>query len=202
MFVKHNFVRSRGSSPAAVAKARGSARAAVRYYQHRPLGAEEPARGFFGPDGGLAREEVHRLLDEHQPAGGGYLVHRLILSPADDERPADLRALTRETMRRLAAEKGQELHWAAVEHRHTAHPHVHIVIAGGGERDGALRGVRVDLPDIGRLKADARDYCRAAGRERDGWARALDAAARDDDGSRAPARERAVRERDDGEWSP
>ena len=158
MFLKHTFVRSKGSSPAAVAQARGTARAAVRYYQHRPLGPEEPARGFSGPDGSLAREEVHRLLDEHQ--AGGYLVHRLVLSPADDEQPADLRALTRETLRRLAAEKGQVLHWAAVEHRHTAHPHVHIVIAGGGARDGERCGVRVELVDIGRIKADARDYCR------------------------------------------
>ncbi len=200
MFVKHTFVRSKGASPAAVAKARATARAAVRYYQHRPLGPEEPERGFFGPDGGLAREEVNRLLDEHQ--AGGYLVHRLILSPADDEQPEDLRALTRETLRRLAAEKGQALHWAAVEHRHTAHPHVHVVIAGAGEREGVVRGVRVDLPDIGRIKADARDYCREAGRERDGWARALDAAAREDAADRAPARERAVREVDRDDWSP
>ena len=200
MFLRHTFVRSKGASPAAVAKARGIARAAVRYYQHRPLGPEEPARGFFGPDGSLAREEVNRLLDEYQ--AGGYLVHRLVLSPADDEQPADLRALTRETLRRLEAEKGQALHWAAVEHRHSAHPHVHIVIAGGGEREGERCGVRVDLADIGRIKADARDYCREEARERDGWARALDAAAREDAADRSPVRERPLRERDRDDWSP
>ncbi len=199
--MKHTFVRSKGSSPAAVAKARGTARAAVRYYQHRPLGRDEEERGFCGPDGGLTRDEVNRLLDEHQ--AGGYLVHRLILSPADDEQPEDLRALTREMLRRLAAEKGQTLHWAAVEHRHTDHPHVHIVIAGGGEREGAVRGVRVDLADIGRMKADARDYCREEVRDREGWVRALDAAQRADAAARTLADTRAARGagRDD-EWSP
>ncbi len=200
MILRHNYIRSAGSSAAAVAKARGTARAAVRYYQHRPLGRDERERGFFGKEGGLTRDEANRLLDAHQARG--YLVHRLVLSPAADETPEDLRALTRRVLRQLEAEKGQVLHWAAVEHRHTAHPHVHIVIAGGGEREGERCGVRVDLADIGRIKADARDYCREDGRERDGWARALDVAAREDAVDRMPARERAVREGDRDDWSP
>ncbi len=200
MILRHNYIRSAGSSPAAIAKARGTARAAVRYYQHRPLGRDERERGFFGKDGGLTRDEANRLLDAHQARG--YLVHRLVLSPATDETPEDLRALTRRVLRQLEAEKGQALHWAAVEHRHTAHPHVHIVLAGGGERDGALREVRLTTADYARVKADARDYCREEARERDGWARALDAAAREDVADRVPARERPVRELDRDDWSP
>ena len=194
MILRHTFTRSRDA-----------ARAGLRYYQLRPRGEEEPPRQIFDRERTLTRAEAHRLLDEHQ-VGGGYLVHRLMLSPEAGETPADLRAMARRTLRQLEHEKGAALHWVAVEHHNTAHPHVHILLAGGGDRagdDGARRvEVRLDRADHARVKADARAYCREEARDRDGWARALDAAARDDAGSRAPARERAVRERDDGEWSP
>ncbi len=201
MILRHNYVRGQGSSAAAVAKARATARAAVRYYQMRPRGEDEPARGLFTKDGGVTRDEANRLLDAHQARG--YLVHRLVLSPADDETPEDLRALTRRVMRHLEVEKGQRLHWVAVEHQHTAHPHVHVVLAGGGEREGAVREVRLDRADHARIKAAAGDYCREEARDRAGWARALDAAQRADAAVRTPADARVARGvgRDD-EWSP
>ena len=109
-------------------------------------------------------------------------------------------------MGRLEDEQGLTLHWAAVEHRHSDHPHVHIVLAGGGDRP-ALGGeeraeVRLSTADYARMKADALDYCLEEAHERDRWARALELDGRDDDG--APAgRDRPERELDhDDDWTP
>jgi hypothetical protein len=52
-----------------------------------------------------------------------------VLSPADG-RHVDLRQLTRNTMGQLARDVGvKDLRWIAAEHRNTAHPHVHILMA-------------------------------------------------------------------------
>ncbi len=204
VILKHNYIRNRGASPQALAKARDTGRAALRYYQHRPLGPEEPERGFFGPDGGLTRDEAHRLLDEHQARG--WLVHRLILSPADEVTPEDLRALTRAVLGRLEDERGLTLHWAAVEHRHSDHPHVHIVLAGGGDRPtlgGQERAeVRLATSDYARMKADALDYCLEEVHDRERWDRAcaLEHGRDGGDAAGAPRREPEIDHDDD--WTP
>ncbi len=175
MILRHTYTRSRDT-----------ARAGLRYYQMRPRGADEPPRSIFGQDGTMTRDEAYRLLDAHQVGGGaggqerGYLAHRLMLSPGADERPEDLRDLTRHVMRELARDKGQRLHWVAVEHRNTAHPHVHIVLAGGAG-DGQLRELRLDRADHARIREDGLDYCRLTARVRDDWDRALAAATREAD---------------------
>ncbi len=188
MILRHTYTRSRDT-----------ARAGLRYYQMRPRGDEEPPRSIFGADGAMTRDEAYRLLDRHQARG--YLAHRLLLSPAADERPEDLRDLARHVMRELERDKGQALHWVAVEHRNTAHPHVHIVLAGGAEREGRPRELRLDRADHARIKEDGLDYCRLAARVRDDWDRALATATREADAGR-PGREAAappIRGRDD-DW--
>ncbi len=190
MILQHSYTRSRAV-----------ARAGLRYYQMRPRGVDEPARAIFGKDGTMTRDEAYRLLDAHQARG--YLAHRLMLSPSDEERPEDLRAMTYRVMRDLEGDTGRALHWVAVEHRNTDQPHVHIVLAGGGAApDGRLEEVRLGRADHARIKAEAAESCRLEARVRDGWDRALAAAARDDAGARAPARERLVRELDRDDWSP
>ncbi len=52
------------------------------------------------------------------------------------------------------------------------------------------------------MKGDAAEYCRLEARVRDGWDRALDAAARDAAGARAPARSRPARGGARDDWSP
>lgn len=53
----------------------------------------------------------------------------MVLSP-EDARGLDLRQLTRAVMTQLERDAGGELGpWIAAEHRNTAHPHVHIVLA-------------------------------------------------------------------------
>ena len=178
MILRHSYTRNRDT-----------ARAALRYYQLRPRGADEPPRAFFGPDGTLSRAQAARLRDAHQAPGGRYLAHRLMLSPGDDERPEDLRAMTYRALRGLARERGEELAWVAVEHRNTDQPHVHIVLAGAGGREDATREVRLDRADHARLKADAADYCHLEARLRGDWDRALATAAREADtprGAREP----------------
>ncbi len=164
-------------------RSRDTARAGLRYYQLRPRGEDEPSRSIFGADGTMTRDEAYRLLDAHQAQG--YLAHRLMLSPPEDLRPDDLRDLARHVMRELAHDKGQRLHWVAVEHRNTGHPHVHIVLCGGGERDGMVREVRLDRGDHARIKEDGLDYCRLVARVRDDWDRALAVATREADAGRA-----------------
>jgi len=163
LILRHSYTRSRDT-----------ARAGLRYYQMRPRGEDEPPRAIFGKDGTMTRDEAYRLLDAHQARG--YLAHRLMLSPPEDARPGDLRDFARHVLRELERDKGLALHWVAVEHRNTAHPHVHVVLCGGGERAGRVREVRLDRGDHVRIKEDGRDYCRLVTRVRDDWDRALDRA--------------------------
>lgn len=174
MILRHSYTRNRDT-----------ARAALRYYQMRPRGDDEPTRTLFSPGGTVSRAEATRLIEAHQPTDGRYLAHRLMLSPGGEERPEDLRAMTYRAMRGLAREKGQELAWVAVEHRNTDQPHVHILLAGGGERDGSVREVRLGRADHTRLKAEAAEYCRLEARIRGDWDRALAIAARGHDDVRA-----------------
>jgi type IV secretory pathway VirD2 relaxase len=156
---------------------RDTARAALRYYQMRPRGEGEPPRSLFTREGTVSRDEAYRMLDEHQARG--YLVHRLMFSPADDEQPDDLCNLTRHVLRELEKERGVTLHWVGVEHHNTNHPHVHVVLSGGTETRDGRREVRLDRADHARMMEGGRDYCRAEARERIEWERALaDAATR------------------------
>ncbi len=150
------------------------AKASLRYYLSRERGPGEPARELWGKDGPLTRQEAYALLDRYQDRG--VATHRLILSPAADARFADLRAMTQHVLRELEKDKGQALHWVAVEHRNTDNPHVHVLLCGAGECGNQIRQVRLDRRDYGRLREEGREHCRAQVREHDYLARALDRA--------------------------
>ncbi len=115
---------------------------ALRYMQTRPLdnGERPEDRHFFGPerDGGSWREARVEIMDH---ATEQVAFHRLILSPGPDQPVADMREWTRMVLDDLADTLGQQLHWVAVIHRNTDHPHAHVLVAGGGERAGELRPV-------------------------------------------------------------
>lgn len=202
MIVKGNYTRSLPG-----------VKASLRYYLLRSRGPDEPERELWGRDGAVDRRDAYALLDRYRDPG--VAAHRLILSPSGDEGGADLRALTRRALRELEKDKGQALHWVAVEHRNTANPHVHVLLCGAGERDGEPRQVRLGRGDFGRLREEGHAHCREQERERDYLDRALDQALaedgpghdrdRDDDrrGAREaePAREGRERrelDRDDG----
>lgn len=148
--VRHRYVRA-GQG------AKGKLWDALRYMQYRPLGQDEQLsdrRLFTARTDGISRDEARALLLEH--AGKRVAYHRLILSPGAPVE--DLQRWTRLVMADLSRHLGQDLHWVAVAHRNTAHPHVHLLLAGTGER---LPGGGRSLPVF--LAADEYAVLRVAG---------------------------------------
>jgi len=79
-------------------------------------------------------------------------VYRFVVSP-EHAAGLDLPTLTRAAMERLAADTGGDLRWIAAEHRNTAHPHVHIVLAGFREVEpGNFRSLLVTKQRLARMK--------------------------------------------------
>src|SRR5579885_1267619 len=119
----------------------------VKYIQHRPGEDRGPhGRRFFTEeednlDGRALRKAIKDLKDST------VVIHKLTLSPEID--PHDKRAFTREVIQKLAADKGQDLTWFAVEHRNTAHHHIHVVILG---QDKNGKAVRIDRNDYHKLR--------------------------------------------------
>ncbi len=170
----------------------------------------------------MDRRDAYGMLDCYRDRG--VAAHRLILSPADDDREADLQALTRHVLRELEKDKDQELHWVAVEHRNADNPHIHVLLCGAGERDGAPRQVRLVRVDFQRLREEGREHCREQAHEHDYLDRAINREAdralaqatpdrdHDDDHARGDDH-RAARERErqqerehtidrDDDWTP
>lgn len=81
-------------------------------------------------------------------------VYRCILSPERAE-GLDLQLLARAAVGRLQEEvgDGQPLQWLAAEHRNTAHPHVHIVLAGMREvAPGRFHQLLITKPRLAAMK--------------------------------------------------
>ena len=80
-------------------------------------------------------------------------VYRMVLSP-EDARGLDLRKATRAVMAQLERDLGAELPpWIAAEHRNTAHPHVHIVMAAQREiGPGRYRTLVITRERLARMK--------------------------------------------------
>jgi len=155
--------KGRGKSAA------GQAQDALHYMQTRPLdnGERPEDRHFFGPerDGGSWREARAEIMDH---ATDQVAFHRLILSPGPDQPVADIREWTRMVLDDLADTLGQQLHWVAVIHRNTDHPHAHVLLAGGGERAGELRPVLLYKAQYASVRASgdrSADHLRGLERE-------------------------------------
>jgi len=131
----------------------------VRYVAHRD--AASPEGRLFDRErtvGDAERKELVRyvresLVDLPETAREGRAVYRMVLSP-EDSRGLDLRQLTRATMSQLERDTGAPLPpWVAAEHRNTAHPHVHIVMAARREVEpGRFRELRITKPRLARMK--------------------------------------------------
>lgn len=111
----------------------------LRYAQHRDR--TQPDGRLFDREGDVGTKErrelgryilrsVERLPAAKDPARDRRRAcYRFVISP-QDARGIDLRLLTREVMGQLERDCGQPLPpWIAAEHRNTAHPHVHVVLA-------------------------------------------------------------------------
>jgi type IV secretory pathway VirD2 relaxase len=86
--------------------------------------------------------DIPRTLAAWQRSGDERLF-KLVLSPEFGER-LDLERLTREVMAAVGQDTGAPLEWAAVVHRNTDHPHVHVVLRGSA----AGRPVRFDRQHV------------------------------------------------------
>lgn len=84
--------------------------------------------------------------------------HRLVLAPDPEAGVPDVRAWTRAVLGDLANACGQTLHWYAAVHGQPGQPHVHVVLAGTGERDdtGRREPVRLGAAAYALLAASGR----------------------------------------------
>jgi len=127
----------------------------LKYMRHRAGGEGEGPRTVFGEtDETLSLREAHQMiLDQGRD---GLRFHKIVISPAADERVADWQAFARRVMDDLGRRLGLKLTWCATVHQNTDHPHVHIVLAGDGERaDGQVVQARLYTPHYEYLRERA-----------------------------------------------
>jgi hypothetical protein len=124
----------------------------------------------FGPEGTMGSAErkaftafVLRSLEESKPqlyrnregeqVDRRRAVYRLVISP--ERAPGlDLRQLATAAVRAMESELGGDrLRWMAAIHRNTAHPHVHLVVAGMRETEQGFRRFDLTKPRLAALKA-------------------------------------------------
>src|SRR5215471_761450 len=100
------------------AKNAGSAKASIRYMQHRPgREGEKTTRTLFGSDGLMGKYEAYRMIDE---AEKGSRFFRIVISPdmntEDTKRDINLREVLQTTMQALEQQLQQEVSWVGVVH--------------------------------------------------------------------------------------
>ena len=108
----------------------------------------------------LARNAEGQLVDRRRAA------YRFVLSPEKAE-GLDLKQLTRAALRQFEADAGGLGPWLAAEHRNTAHPHIHIVLAARRQvGPDQYRSVMLTRPRLERMKeAVQRELDRQRGRD-------------------------------------
>src|SRR6266699_4331676 len=142
-------------------KRRDSAKAAIRYIQHRKgHDGAHVTRTLFGSAGLMGRWEAYRMIDD---AEQGSLFFRIILSPdpkqEDTRNDLFLRQITERTMQSLEARIRQPISWVAAEHNdHTANRHVHLVAVVAG---------RLNPQDLQALRRAATEASLEQRRQRD-----------------------------------
>lgn len=131
----HMIVRGTGFVRGASAMVGPRLLAHLKYVQYRSR-EQQPAdrdrRLFSATDDHISWRQAHALLMAHSGRSVGF--HKIVLSPSVVERSgiSDWQQWTRHVMADLATRQKQSLYWVAVRHAHTAHPHVHVVLAGVG----------------------------------------------------------------------
>ncbi|HMW90733.1 MAG TPA: hypothetical protein PL112_17575 [Candidatus Obscuribacter sp.] len=151
--VRHSYISARdrqsrrvpGVQPKVAAV--GRALAHLKYIKHRPgEDREEGGRDMFDDrEDDLNARAIRKAIRENQDSK--VVVHKVTLAPEID--PEDQKAFTREVMKKLGRDKGLDLRWFGVEHRNTAHHHIHVVVMG---KDKTGKDVRFDKKDYDRIK--------------------------------------------------
>jgi hypothetical protein len=143
-------------------RARGVAKANIRYIQHRKgLGGHKATRELFGAEGALERLQAYQMIDT---AEKGTVYFRIIISPPQLEESAswrnkDLAEITSQTMRHLAERIGKEVPYIAAAHAadHSPYHHVHCL---------ALVHGRLNTQDFSALRQRATEAALGLGQER------------------------------------
>ncbi len=127
----------------------GSAKASVRYIEHRPgRDGAKIRRTLFNADGTVERGDVYTMID--QAANGSYFF-RLVISPdpqrEDSDKNLSLRELTEKTITSLEDRFQRPLQWVAAIHAdHADHRHVHAI---------AIVPARLQVQDFQRMRSAA-----------------------------------------------
>lgn len=139
-----------------VAEKPGGVDGFLRYAAHRDRTMPQGRLfGWRGDAGDRDRRELGRFVTrsvEGRTSGRAY--YRMIISP-QDARGLDLRRITRSVMGQLAHDAGDGglPPWIAAEHRNTAHPHVHVVMAANRQMaDGRFRTLVINRERLARMK--------------------------------------------------
>jgi hypothetical protein len=164
MVVRHHYAGKKMT----VKAARGHLSAHLKYVEHRRLDETESRddrRIFDEHSDVINRKDAIRDVMEH--AGTGQrdaYYHKIMLSPGPDIPVEDYRQWTRDLMRDLEQKQGKKLHWYVVQHHNTEHAHVHVIIAGAGERfdTGKSEAVIIRPDDYNFLKERGREHSELA----------------------------------------
>jgi hypothetical protein len=142
----------------------------IKYMEHRQGRERRQERYLFGKDSDhLTRKEALDDIMQHATSRVAY--HKIVLSPSKEEPVKDWRAWTRAVMHDLEQYQGKSLHWYAVIHKNTSHPHVHLVLAGVGElQDGRKAAVYMNTKGQSHKGKDDYGLLRTSGREHSEYA--------------------------------
>ena len=141
-------------------RARGAAKANIRYIQHRNgLAGKKLIRELFGAEGGMERLEAYRMIDD---ADKGTVFFRIIISPPqiEESHTLNLAAITSQTMLHLAERIGKEVPYIAATHAADHSPYVHVHCL-------ALVKGRLGREDFSALRETAAQVALEQQRERD-----------------------------------
>jgi hypothetical protein len=137
-------------------------KAHFKYIEHRSrdlVHEQRDDRRLFSKDRDVVhrREAVDDVMEHTSPR---VTFHKIVLSPSEEERVLDWRQWTREVMADLEETQQKELHWYAVQHQNTEHPHVHVVVAGAGYdwETGEQETVKLTRQDYEQLRESGRDH--------------------------------------------
>ena len=138
-----------------------SAKASIRYMQHRPgKDGGKATRTLFGSDGLMGRYQAYRMIDE---AEKGSHFFRFVISPdptgEDSGRDLFLREITEQTIQTLEERLRYHVSWVAVEHDdHAPHRHVHVL---------AIVPQRLQVQDFKAMRQTATEAALFQRKERD-----------------------------------
>lgn len=158
MIAKGRFVKGGAANSASAA---GHLNSHLKYLEHRSRDGMErfEDRSIFSrEDDDVERRAAVNDVMEHTSHSVSY--HKIVLSPGDDEPVQNWREWTREVMADLEDEQGKDLHWYAVVHQNTEHPHVHVVVAGAGEdhETGQEEAVKLYQEDYRQLRESGHEH--------------------------------------------